>query len=470
MYGKSKLGKAITVFLMVCVGGSLLYGLAYAINRTTGSNTFAGEGIRIGTGPNDDTIHVFQGRGLWIDNDSLVVLLGRGLAFDGDSAIVNAGDGLDFNANALKVLTGWGTKIDNDSVVSDVAELDDYFVTISTVQQITAVKGFSDTLRLGTNDADGILSIFSEQGGIDYKVVVKPHATMTQDVVLVLPPDDGGASTFLKSDGSGNLTWDTPPGGDPGSAIHDSLNTHWTIFTTSGAEIHDSLNANWSTWLDGDASEADIHDSLNAHWTAFTAGEDGSEADIHDSIYANTAGYATNSEIHDSLWIQDFWSPTNYDVDTVTETGFEIFYPIEIRGTPSHSNVARFCNNTGSDDKMGSVNWNGRLPGGFLADVDSFNIGFVTTDTDTLISKVNIAIYAMNDREGWPPEDTVKFSGNSYASTVADTWRWISIAAGDISPIAALSKVIIRVEATADDGEMVQVEGPDQMGFWAFRK
>jgi len=221
------LGDKISFVLTVCAIVALLYGAAYAIgiNRIIGSNVVAGDGIRLG-GDGKDTIEVFQGRGLEIDNDSLVILLGRGLSCDGDSVIVTAGDGLNFNNNNLQVLTGWGVYIDNDSVktnISGTAGLDDSLVTLFSVQTISVVKGFTDTLRFGADGTDGLFSIYSEQGGTDYKVVVKPHGTMTQDIILTLPADDGGTGTYLKSDGDGNLSFDTPPGGDPGSAIHDSL-------------------------------------------------------------------------------------------------------------------------------------------------------------------------------------------------------------------------------------------------------
>lgn len=68
----------------------------------------------------------------------------------------------------------------------------------------------SDLLTIGADGTDGSLKIYSEQGGTDYSVTLNPNASMTQNVTYALPADDGSSDQFLKTDGSGNLTWATP--------------------------------------------------------------------------------------------------------------------------------------------------------------------------------------------------------------------------------------------------------------------
>jgi hypothetical protein len=65
-------------------------------------------------------------------------------------------------------------------------------------------------IRTGQNGLDGQLLIYSEQGGTDYTYTINPNAAATQNVVLTLPADDGGANQVLATDGSGALSWSTP--------------------------------------------------------------------------------------------------------------------------------------------------------------------------------------------------------------------------------------------------------------------
>jgi len=78
----------------------------------------------------------------------------------------------------------------------------------------------------------------------------------------------GADGTYLRSNGaSAAPTFDTPPGGDPGSAIHDSVYANTPGYATN-SEIGDTITANWAVFIagDGDASEADVHDSLATHY------------------------------------------------------------------------------------------------------------------------------------------------------------------------------------------------------------
>ncbi len=64
----------------------------------------------------------------------------------------------------------------------------------------------------GENGTDGGIVIYSEQGSNDYTFTLQPNASMTQNVVLTLPPDDGSNNQVLVTDGSGNLSWQSVSG------------------------------------------------------------------------------------------------------------------------------------------------------------------------------------------------------------------------------------------------------------------
>jgi hypothetical protein len=120
----------------------------------------------------------------------------------------------------------------------------------------------NSTLQIGTPDIrSGTLRLYSEQGMNDFTLDFKPHASMTQNVVLTFPPDDGNNNQVLTTDGNGNLSWTTPTGGSlpPGSAgqtlRHDG--TDWvasgaitndgSVITFNGDFANQSATSNFST-------------------------------------------------------------------------------------------------------------------------------------------------------------------------------------------------------------------------------
>lgn len=57
------------------------------------------------------------------------------------------------------------------------------------------------------------LNFFEGSGGGSNRLSMKAPATLAGDVDWILPSADGGADQFLKTDGSGNLSFDNPPSG-----------------------------------------------------------------------------------------------------------------------------------------------------------------------------------------------------------------------------------------------------------------
>lgn len=62
----------------------------------------------------------------------------------------------------------------------------------------------SDTLTLGENGQDGVLTLYSEQGGTDYSATINPNATMTSAAAFYLPADEP-ASTLPVTMTSGGV-------------------------------------------------------------------------------------------------------------------------------------------------------------------------------------------------------------------------------------------------------------------------
>ncbi|MEI7742094.1 MAG: hypothetical protein WCJ29_06415, partial [bacterium] len=129
-----------------------------------------------------------------------------------------------------------GLKTSDASKFTVDAEGDTYIagsVGIGTLSPGVALD-VNGAIRSGVAGTDGQLRIYSEQGATDYEVIFNPHATMTQDVTYTLPANDGDASQFLQTDGSGALTWATAGGALSG------LTTNYIPRATSSSAIGNS--------------------------------------------------------------------------------------------------------------------------------------------------------------------------------------------------------------------------------------
>jgi len=97
-------------------------------------------------------------------------------------------------------------------------------------------------IRSGTNGTDGQFRLFSEQGGTDYEVVFNPNASMTQNVIYTLPPNDGDADQILTTDGGGALTWEDATGADNDWAWSSGSGLTGDIYHTGDIGIGHSSN------------------------------------------------------------------------------------------------------------------------------------------------------------------------------------------------------------------------------------
>ncbi|HEV7702239.1 MAG TPA: hypothetical protein VGO63_02235, partial [Candidatus Paceibacterota bacterium] len=100
----------------------------------------------------------------------------------------------------------------------------------------------SDQLTLGENGQDGSLKIFAEDGGTDHSTIFNP-GTQTQDITYTLPVDDGGASQFLKTNGSGVLSWTAAL--TVGDTIASATTGSVFFAGTSGVLAQDNTNFFW---------------------------------------------------------------------------------------------------------------------------------------------------------------------------------------------------------------------------------
>ena len=113
------------------------------------------------------------------------------------------------------------------------------------------LKGATDKTILWTNSTDSwdfnqTVDIkaqkelrFSDSDSSNY-VAFKSPATVSSNVSWILPNADGSADTFLKTDGSGNLTWDTAGGG--------AGDQQFWIDASAFIPVPSSTSGNWTSY------------------------------------------------------------------------------------------------------------------------------------------------------------------------------------------------------------------------------
>jgi hypothetical protein len=146
----------------------------------------------------------------------------------------NAGATLDTGSN--NILLGYYTNVDSASATNRIAIGTQAYVTQDNSMVLGSINGvnsaISDTnVGIGTTAPsqklevkDGHILISNTgtptglklQGSSSGVTTIKGGAQGATDIDYVLPAAQGAAATFLKNDGSGNLSWDTGPVGPQG--------------------------------------------------------------------------------------------------------------------------------------------------------------------------------------------------------------------------------------------------------------
>jgi len=119
--------------------------------------------------------------------------------------------------------------------------------TIATTSNISLDDGTgaltANSLTAGSDGTDGIINIYSEQGGTDYTASIQTNSAMTGDVTFTLPVDGGTNGQTLITDGSGNFSWQTIVSGNKGDGAANQL-TYWaasdSLNGASGIYINNS--------------------------------------------------------------------------------------------------------------------------------------------------------------------------------------------------------------------------------------
>jgi len=399
----------LRLLLMLVVAVSVLWVPVWAvINRITGSNIIDGNGLRFGTAVGG--------------KDSLVVLPGYTMLFDGDSV-----------------------EIDTTNLKSLFAN---YFVTLGTIQDIGGVKHFTDTLATGTQGTDGIFKIYSEQGGTDFGIVFKPHATMTQTTVYLWPANDGDASQFLQSDGAGNLTWATPSGsGDMLKATYDVLESGVVDdVDTIGTQIAAALSYRTTPA----AVSALLGDSLGDYLTSTVIA-----AWIGDSLGDYLTATAIGAILSDSMWNPTFLPRNNsLAIGEGLDDSVSVLYPLR-SGVISWA--VKHINESGAAaDQMDTVVFSWILPAG-VPDVDSITFNLRTSSADTAVSGLRVRCFKQTAELGAKTALTATLIG---FFTATDAWEHKTIAGASIGAIAGGNELSIEMCVQTDAAAVVWHDEP----------
>jgi len=90
-------------------------------------------------------------------------------------------------------------------------------ITTTTNQDIVLTPNGTGAVTVkGTGSASGSVKFNSETNGRFIQIKAPANSALSQDYTFTLPVNDGDAGQFLKTDGIGNLSWDTVSGGGGG--------------------------------------------------------------------------------------------------------------------------------------------------------------------------------------------------------------------------------------------------------------
>lgn len=378
-----RLGKVTRSFLLMGALLSILVGTValfspttiYAIiNRAVGSNTVAGKGIRLG-GDGVDTIHVEAGYPLSFHgtNDSLTIaedVIFKLLFGDEDWGDISV---------ATNVVT-----IDEDVIdAANFANGDWGDITVTT-NVITIDNGVVEAADLKAEDfgdftvAAGVATLDADvvaDNEIDYSAVTLDdfdyqtpwrvfYSNADGDMTELALGADG---TYLKSNGAAVApTFATPPGGDPGGAINDSITYGYQIY-----QKIDTTTAKIPTAEYADSAGLIADDAVD-QWDLKTVNEPVDE-DIF--TYESTTGdfewhtpaelgLATEAAMGESLWTFDqFCDGFEFSL----RTGSDAVTEITVYDNLANDSVGHFARHvhTGTTaDKVDTVVASRKLPMG----------------------------------------------------------------------------------------------------------
>jgi hypothetical protein len=169
---------------------------------------------------------------------------------------VDKTDGGTGSAVATRVIKFTGTISGNRVITFPVLTENFYLINNGTsgsyTVQLKAASGSGATVTWGTGDKDWKLVYFdgvSTNTGVylrlgdadnSHYVALQAPSTVASNVTLTLPNNDGDADQFMKTDGSGNLSFATVSGGTSWQAVKTSTFTAvagegYFINTTGGA-------------------------------------------------------------------------------------------------------------------------------------------------------------------------------------------------------------------------------------------
>lgn len=105
------------------------------------------------------------------------------------------------------------------------------------------VDGTNDRVGIGTGTPQSLLSVGSNS---EFRVSSSGNLTRVNDIPYSFPAAQGGASTVLTNDGSGNLTWAAGGGGS----------SSWSSLTNPSGNLALTMNSNLTTFTWGNSTGA----------------------------------------------------------------------------------------------------------------------------------------------------------------------------------------------------------------------
>jgi hypothetical protein len=271
---------------------------------------------------------------------------------------------------------------------------------------------------------------FADTDSSNY-IALKAPGTVAANVTFTLPNADGTSGQFLKTDGSGALSWSTPAGGGDVTGPSSSTDNFIAVFNgTSGKAIKQGSALYWTSVLvgqgylaaDGSVYADGIIDLVNTGGSGkgvkLTYGSSGSA-----SVTLKAASSGTTTLI--------FPSSAGSNGQYLSTDGSGNLSWATVSATPGGSNTQIQFNNSSSFGGSANLTWDG-------TNVQVGATGAIRfADTDSSNYVAFKAAGTISSNVTWTLPSTDGTNGQFLKTNGSGTLSWASAASSGISPVTA---------------------------------
>jgi hypothetical protein len=271
---------------------------------------------------------------------------------------------------------------------------------------------------------------FADTDSSNY-IALKAPGTVAANVTFTLPNADGTSGQFLKTDGSGALSWSTPAGGGDVTGPSSSTDNFIAVFNgTSGKAIKQSSALYWTSVLVGQGYLA-ADGSVYADGIIDLVNTGGSGKGVKLTYGTSGSASVTLKAASSGTTTLTFPSSAGSNGQYLSTDGSGNLSWATVSATPGGSNTQIQFNNSSSFGGSANLTWDG-------TNVQVGATGAIRfADTDSSNYVAFKAAGTISSNVTWTLPSTDGTNGQFLKTNGSGTLSWASAASSGISPVTA---------------------------------